>query len=128
MSRQKTMNSYVIELKKLIKARTGAECEPWLLPQIRATASNMLIADKMHGEIMNTKYLVSFAEGSAGQQKNELNPLLSTFDKMQRTLLLQFEALGLNFNTTPSKVREDAKKANLEDDPMCQFYREIVDH
>ena len=30
--------------------------------------------------------------------------------KMQRTLMLQFEAIGLNYKTTPSKVKEDTKK------------------
>lgn len=45
-----------------------------------------------------------------GQMKNEVSPLLPHYDKLQRTLLMQFEALGLNYSTTPSKVKEDTKK------------------
>ena len=56
-----------------------------------------------------------------GQNKNDLNPLLAPYDKMQRTLLMQFEALGLNYSTTPSKVKEDTKKGMDERDPLAKM-------
>ena len=119
----KTMNAYIQELKKLIQSRTGIECEPWLYPQIRATAANMVILDKVQNEIEDTTKLVTETFGSTGQQKNEVNPLIGYYDKMQRTLMMQFEALGLNYKTTPSKVKEDTKKGVDENDPMMQFYK-----
>ena len=54
--------------------------------------------------------LITPVPGSMGQIKNEVSPLLPHYDKLQRTLLLQFEALGLNYSTTPSKVKEDTRK------------------
>ena len=110
MAKQRTAHAYELELRKMIKSRTGADMEPWLLPQVRATASNMVMLDKVQAELEDTSRLVTMMPGSTAQLKNEVNPLLPYYDKMQRTLMLQFEAIGLNYKTTPSKVKEDTKK------------------
>lgn len=68
-----------------------------------------LTIDKVHDELLDTS-LMQLVPGSMGQMKNEVSPLLPHYDKLQRTLLMQFEALGLNYSTTPSKVKEDTKK------------------
>ena len=60
--------------------------------------------------------------GSMGQTKLDAHPLLGHYDKLQRTLIQQYEALGLNFRTTPSKVTENTKKGVDESDPMVTFY------
>ena len=110
MAKKKTAHAYELELRKMIKSRTGADMEPWLLPQVRATASNMVMLDKVQAELEDTDRLVTMVPGSMQQIKNEVSPLLPYYDKMQRTLMLQFEAIGLNYKTTPSKVKEDAKR------------------
>ena len=110
MAKQRTAHAYELELRKMIKSRTGADMEAWLLPQVRATASNMVMLDKVQAELEDTSRLVTMMPGSTSQLKNEVNPLLPYYDKMQRTLMLQFEAIGLNYKTTPSKVKEDTKK------------------
>ena len=110
MSKQRTAHAYELELRKMIKSRTGADMEAWLLPQVRATAANMVMLDKVHKELEQMESLVTLVSGSMAQMKNEVSPLLPYYDKMQRTLMLQFEALGLNYKTTPSKVKEDTKK------------------
>ena len=110
MAKKKTAHAYELELRKMIKSRTGADMEPWLLPQVRATASNMVMLDKVQAELEATDSLVTLVSGSMSQMKNEVSPLLPYYDKMQRTLMLQFEAIGLNYKTTPSKVKEDTKK------------------
>ena len=110
MAKQRTAHAYELELRKMIKSRTGADMEQWLLPQVRATASNMVMLDKVQAELEATDSLVTLVSGSMAQMKNEVSPLLPYYDKMQRTLMLQFEAIGLNYKTTPSKVKEDTKK------------------
>lgn len=110
MEKIKTAHAYELELRKMIKSRTGADMEAWLLPQVRATASNMVMLDKVQAELEDTSRLVTLMPGSTAQMKNEVNPLLPYYDKMQRTLMLQFEAIGLNYKVTPSKVKEDTKK------------------
>lgn len=123
MAKKKTAHAYEIELRRMIKHRTGADMEPWLLPQVRATAMNMVMLDKIQEELEDTKDLIKTVEGSTGQRKNEVSPLLPYYDKLQRTLLMQFEALGLNYKTTPSKVVENTKKGGDDDDPMANYYK-----
>lgn len=122
MARQKTTQAYILELRKMIKSRTGADCEPWLTPQVRSTAMNMVMLDRIQHDLENGD-LTTIEAGSMGQQKTVLNPLLTTYKDLQRTLLQQYEALGLNYKTTPSKVREDTRKGVDETDPMAQMYQ-----
>ena len=123
MAKPKTAKQYESELRRMIKARTGADCEAWLTPQIRATAMNMVMLDKIQDELTDMDSLITPVPGSMGQLKNEVSPLLPHYDKTQRTLLMQFEALGLNYSTTPSKVKEDTKKGVDETDPMAEYYK-----
>lgn len=109
MAKKKTAQGYEKELRDMIETRTGAECEAWLTPQIRTTAMNEVMLDKVHDELLDTS-LIQLVPGSMGQMKNKVSPLLPHYDKLQRTLLMQFEALGLNYSTTPSKVKEDTRK------------------
>ena len=111
MAKQKTAHAYELELRKMIEARTSAKMEPWLLPQVRATAMNQVMLDKIQDELINgTRKIADWGDGSTGQMKFEAHPLLPHYEKLQRTLLMQFEALGLNWNATPSKIKEDTKK------------------
>ena len=111
MAKQKTAHAYELELRKMIESRTGAKMEMWLMPQVRATAMNQIMLDQIQDELTNgTRKLADWGDGSTGQMKFEAHPLLPHYDKLQRTLLMQFEALGLNYSTTPSKVKEDTKK------------------
>lgn len=128
MAKQKTAHAYELELRKMIKSRTGADMEPWLLPQVRATAANMVMLDKIQQELEDTEELVQMVSGSMAQMKREVSPLLPYYDKMQRTLMLQFEALGLNYKTTPSKVKEDTKKGvDTEKDGLSNLLAQARD-
>ncbi len=128
MAKERTAHAYELELRKMIKSRTGADMEAWLLPQVRATASNMVMLDKIQAELEDTSKLVTMMPGSTAQIKNEVNPLLPYYDKMQRTLMLQFEAIGLNYKTTPSKVKEDTKKGvDTEKDGLSNLLTQARD-
>ena len=129
MAKQKTAHAYELELRKMIKSRTGADMELWLLPQVRATASNMVMLDKVQRELEKADDLVTLMPGSQGQMKSEVSPLLPHYDKMQRTLLMQLEALGLNYSTTPSKVKEDTKKGvDTEKDGLSNLLTQARDN
>jgi hypothetical protein len=117
MPKAKTKSQYITELKKMVKARTGKPCELWLLPQIDLTANNMVMIDKISEEL-DGKDLVSMVAGSMGQVKAEVNPLVPYYDKLQRTLLMQLEALGLNYNITPAKVTENTKSGGKDQDKL----------
>ena len=125
MAKQKTAHAYELELRKMIESRTGAKMELWLMPQVRATAMNEVMLDKIQEALTDgTRKLADWNDGSTGQMKFEAHPLLPHYDKLQRTLLMQFEALGLNYSTTPSKVKEDTKKGVEENDPLVQYYKD----
>lgn len=127
MAKQRTAHAYELELRKMIQSRTGKAMEPWLLPQVRATAMNQVMLDKIQEELINgTRKIVDWGDGSTGQMKFEAHPLLPHYDKLQRTLLMQFEALGLNWNSTPSKIKEDTKKGvDAERDGLMSRISEV---
>jgi hypothetical protein len=129
MAKQRTAHAYELELRKMIEARTGAKMELWLMPQVRATAMNEVMLDQIQEELTNgTRKLADWGDGSTGQMKFEAHPLLPHYDKLQRTLLMQFEALGLNYSTTPSKVKEDTKKGvDTEKDGLSNLLTQARD-
>jgi hypothetical protein len=129
MAKQRTAHAYELELRKMIEARTGAKMELWLMPQVRATAMNEVMLDQIQEELTNgTRKLADWGDGSTGQMKFEAHPLLPHYDKLQRTLLMQFEALGLNYSTTPSKVKEDTKKGvDTEKDGLSNLLNQARD-
>ena len=125
MAKPKTAHAYELELRKMIESRTAAVMEPWLMPQVRATAMNMVMLDKIHSTLYadDTK-LADWYQGSTGQMKFDAHPLMPHYDKCQRTLMMQLEALGLNYSTTPSKVKEDTRKGVDTTDPMAKMMAE----
>lgn len=127
MAKQRTAHAYELELRKMVESRTGAKMEMWLTPQVRATAMNEAMLDKIQDELVNSpKKLADWNDGSTGQMKFEAHPLLPHYDKLQRTLLMQFEALGLNYSTTPSKVKEDTKRGvDAERDGLMSRISEV---
>lgn len=110
----------------MIEARNGV-FDNWLSPQVEGAAMNRVILAQIHTEITKEKSLTISVSGSMGQEKREPHPLLAVYDKMQRTLLQQYAALGLNYNATPSKINEPTGKAAKEDDPLVKFYSGFMD-
>lgn len=106
----------------MIEQRTSAEFDEFLFPQVTACAQTWMVMNRVYKDLMKEKTLIDMVIGSKDQQKNEVNPLLPYYLKLQAELRLQFEALGLNYRATPSKIKEDTKKGVDEDDPMVQFY------
>ena len=116
MSKTKTTSDYIDELKEMvIQANDGRPFSPWLLPQLRATAMNMVILDKLQTAIEKEDSLTTSMTGSMGQQKIDVNPLLDKYYKAQDLLINQFSVLGLNLK---GKRQGD----DSQDDPLADFY------
>ena len=126
MAKPKSVQAYEKEIVKMIEARNGV-FDNWLSPQVEGAAMNRVILAQIHTEITGEKSLTISVSGSMGQEKREPHPLLAVYDKMQRTLLQQYAALGLNYNATPSKINEPTGKAAKEDDPLVKFYSGFMD-
>ena len=127
MARQKTARAYEAELRRMVRDMTRAECEPWLHPLIQTTAWNMVVRDRMQDEILELRTFTVQTTGSTGQIKNEVSPLLPHYDKIQRTITQQLTALGLTYDSTPSKVRDDrARGADTARDSLMASLGEIT--
>ena len=86
---------------------------------------NMVMLDKLQETLSDDDTdLMITASGSMGQMKQDAHPLLAHYDKLQRTLIQQFQALSLNYNATPSKVKESMKQGVDEEDPMANYYKD----
>lgn len=105
-----TIGGYENLLIRMIEKRTGAEFDEFLLPQVSACAQTWMMSNRVHRDLMKAHSLVDTVLGSKDQYKDEVNPLLPYYLKLQAELRLQFQALGLNWNATPSKIKEDTKK------------------
>jgi hypothetical protein len=94
MAKKNTTQDYITELKEMISNKNDGSFDPWLTPMLRAAAMNMVILDRMQ-EKLEKEEITNSMTGSMGQQKIDVHPLLDKYDKMQNTLVRQFEALGL---------------------------------
>lgn len=119
---KKSAHAYELEIIKMIRSRNG-EFDEWLRPQLEATAMNRVMLAKIQSEVEKEKTLLLPTTGANGQAKYGAHPLLTVYDKLQRTLILQYGALGLNFNTTPSKVTEPTNKSAKESDPLKDLFQ-----
>ena len=117
----KSAQDYEEEIKQMIIECKG-ECKLWYMLQIRSTAMNLAILDRVQKEILSAKDLIKTKSGSTGQIKSEVNPLLPSYDRLQNTLLKQFKALGLQMDAPDSS--DDDKEQDTAPDPMLQFYEE----
>lgn len=118
---KKDAEKYENLLKQMVEKRKGAY-DTWLDPQVLITAQCWVMLDKVFDELIDKKELTEITFGSTGQQKTVVSPLLDYYLKAQRTMIANFEALGLNFGAQPVKV-DGAKPTKGEDniDPMTAF-------
>ena len=112
MAKIKSKSAYEKELKDMIESRTGKKFDPFLLPQVKAAAGMMRMIDKIDEQLDNED-LIYLEVGSADQTKKVVNPLLSVYDKSQRTLNQLLTSLGLTYGATPSKINESTKETDV---------------
>ena len=116
----KNVKYYERVLKKMIRTRIGMY-DLWLEPQVHAAALCWQMLEKVQDELMNGK-LSTQRQGSKEQYYTEVNPLMPTYKELQRTMIQHYEALGLNYKTTPSKIKEDVEKGvNAKKDPLREM-------
>ena len=123
-----TIGGYENLLISMIEKRTGSDFDEFLIPQVSACAQTWMMLNRVHRDLMKAKTLVDTVWGSQNQQKDEVNPLLPYYLKLQAELRLQFQALGLNWNATPSKIKEDTKKGvDTEKDGLSNLLSQARD-
>lgn len=121
---EKTFKQCVAGIKRSIKARTGDEPEPWMMQAIEGAAMEEQALRHYHRGVM-IEDLTSLVPGSMGQMKTEANVMIPHRDKSSRTLNQWLTSVGLTFDTTPSKVKEDTKRGLDESDSLVQLYKNM---
>lgn len=122
----KTISEYEDLLIEMIEKRTKQEFNIFLTPQVTSCAQCWKMMNKVYDDLIKEKSLTSFKEGSQGQQKEEVNPLLPYYIKLQAEFRNQLQSLGLNMNTTASKFNANpgakTKGSSGDDDALIGFY------
>lgn len=124
MAKERTAHAYELEIKRMIVSRLK-KCEDWLKPQIEATAMNRVMIDKIQKELIDRESLLMVLPGSTGQMKQDAHPLLSHYKELQRTLLLQYEALGLSYKSKPTNLKEPVTPNDGENDKLGNLLKDI---
>jgi len=78
--------------------------------QIRKVARLWEKVDRLHDELDMEDRFMRFGMGSMKQNTENIDPRLSVLEKYERTLDAVLTSIGLTYNTSPQKVREDKKK------------------
>ena len=69
-----------------------------------------------------------FGQGSTKQMTETIDPRLTSLEKLERTLTADLTALGLNYNSTVSKMKEDAASGvDTEKDGLTKLLVEARD-
>lgn len=124
MGRVKKANGYEREIKAMIVDRLG-RFDVWLSPLVEAAASNRVLLAKIQKELEAENSLLLSSVGVGGQVKQDSHPLLKQYNELQRTLLLQYEALGLSYKSTPSKIKDSVKSGGEEHDKLSNLLNDI---
>ena len=120
----KKVNYYERILKKKIEVRTGQPFEEWLEPQLHTDALCQQMLEMVHEEIMDGK-LTTVQQGSKDQWYTEVNPLMPTYKELQRTMIQHYEALGLNYKSKPSNIKEPVASGGDEHDKLSSLLNDI---
>jgi hypothetical protein len=78
--------------------------------QIRRVARIWEKVDRLHDELDMEEKFMRFGEGSMRQMTENLDQRLASLEKWERTLEAALTSIGLTYNATPSKIKDDKKK------------------
>ncbi len=119
MAKKKGTNGYVAEINKMLRQEFG-EVPAKLSMLIKKTAQDMRILDRIIEELDNTDNLTDYADGSMGQTKLIVSPLLPYYDKMSARVTDDLYNLGLTARKQAVKAEDQRID---EDDPMKKYYQ-----
>ena len=92
--------------------------------QIRRVARIWEKVDRLHDELDMTDSFIRMGMGSMKQNTENVDGRLTSLEKWERTLEAALTSIGLTYNTTPSKVKEEKRKGMDERDPLARMMQE----
>ena len=123
----KPVKDYEKRIRKAIYERRKT-VDSWLDLQIEKTARLWQMRDRLAAELDEERSFMRFGTGSTKQMTETIDPRLTSLEKLERTLTADLTALGLNYNSTVSKMKEDAASgADTEKDGLTKLLVEARD-
>lgn len=121
----KPIKDYEKRIRKAIYERRKT-VDSWLDLQIEKTARLWQMRDRLAAELDEERSFMRFGQGSTMQITENIDPRLTSFEKLERTLTADLTALGLNYNSTVSKMKEDAASGvDAEKDGLMSRISEV---
>ena len=123
----KPVKDYEKRIRKAIYERRKT-VDSWLDLQIEKTARLWQMRDRLAAELDEERSFMRFGTGSTKQMTETIDPRLTSLEKLERTLTTDLTALGLNYNSTVSKMKEDAASGvDTEKDGLTKLLVEARD-
>ena len=123
----KPVKDYEKRIRKAIFERRKT-VDSWLDLQIEKTARLWQMRDRLAAELDEERSFMRFGTGSTKQMTETIDPRLTSLEKLERTLTADLTALGLNYNSTVSKMKEDAASGvDTEKDGLTKLLVEARD-
>lgn len=123
----KSVKDYEKRIRKAIYERRKT-VDSWLDIQIEKTARLWQMRDRLAAELDEERSFMRFGQGSTMQMTENIDPRLTSLEKLERTLTADLTALGLNYNSTVSKMKEDAASGvDTEKDGLTKLLVEARD-
>ena len=123
----KSVKDYEKCIRKAIYERRKT-VDSWLDLQIEKTARLWQMRDRLAAELDEERSFMRFGTGSTKQMTETIDPRLTSLEKLERTLTADLTALGLNYNSTVSKMKEDAASGvDTEKDGLTKLLVEARD-
>jgi hypothetical protein len=123
----KPVKDYEKRIRKAIYERRKT-VDSWLDLQIEKTARLWQMRDRLAAELDEERSFMRFGTGSTKQMTETIDPRLTSLEKLERTLTADLTALGLNYNSTVSKMKEDAASGiDTEKDGLTKLLVEARD-
>lgn len=123
----KPVKDYEKRIRKAVYERRKT-IDSWLELQIEKTARLWQMRDRLAAELDEERSFMRFGTGSTKQMTETIDPRLTSLEKLERTLTADLTALGLNYNSTVSKMKEDAASGvDTEKDGLTKLLVEARD-
>jgi hypothetical protein len=123
----KSVKDYEKRIRKAIYERRKT-VDSWLDLQIEKTARLWQMRDRLAAELDEERTFMRYGTGSTKQMTETIDPRLTSLEKLERTLTADITALGLNYNSTVSKMKEDAASGvDTEKDGLTKLLVEARD-
>ena len=123
----KSIKDYEKRIRKAVYERRKT-IDSWLELQIEKTARLWQMRDRLAAELDEERSFMRIGTGSTKQMTETIDPRLTSLEKLERTLTADLTALGLNYNSTVSKMKEDAASGvDTEKDGLTKLLVEARD-